>query len=272
MIPIRTVTLLACFWPFLPIHAESDPPATPFRRFLTVPAPSKSLVESWKNQSRGEREAALHLVGNVANGLRVYLESCSNKCHLPHGQGSINGEYPQIAGQLREVTIKQLADIRAKNRDNPTMYRFALPSEIGGVQNMADVAAYIETMPMTLDTGKGPGTELELGRRIHDRDCAICHGANGEGKAEQYYPLIQGQHYEYMVRQYQWIRDGRRRNAHPMMVEQIQGYSQRDIAAVMDFVSRQVPNAAKLKGSAPSTPPPSPVSTPGDDPRKDDLL
>ncbi|HIJ82572.1 MAG TPA: c-type cytochrome [Magnetococcales bacterium] len=250
-----------------PQASKSTETSTPFRRFLTPPSRLTPLIENWKNQSRGEREAALHLSGNVINGLRVYLDSCSNKCHLPHGQGSINGEYPQIAGQLREVTIKQLADIRAKNRDNPTMYRFALPSEVGGVQNIADVAAYIETMPMTQENGKGPGTDLELGRRIHDQDCVVCHGAHGEGKAEQYYPLYQAQHYEYLVRQYQWIRDGRRRNAHPMMVEQIQGYTQKDIAAVMDYVSRLKPSAAKLKGLAPISAPRSAPSAP-----KDDLL
>lgn len=236
----------------------------PFRRFLTTP--NSPLVEKWKNQSKGEREAALNLIGDPQNGLRVYLESCSNKCHLPHGHGSKDGEYPQIAGQPHEDTIKQLADIRIKNRDNPTMYRFSLPSEVGGVQNIADVAAYIETMPMTLDTGKGPGVDLVRGRRIHDQDCVICHGANGEGKGDQFYPMIHGQHYEYLVRQYQWIRDGRRRNAHPMMVEQIQGYSQRDVSAVMDYVSRLKPSDAKIKGSAPKAVAPDPTAP------KDDLL
>ena len=35
--------------------------------------------------------------------------------------------------------IKQLADIRAGNRDNPTMYPFALPESIGDAQALADV-------------------------------------------------------------------------------------------------------------------------------------
>ena len=51
-------------------------------------------------------------------------------------------------------------DIRAGNRDNPTMYPFSMPSSLGGAQEMADVAAYITTLPMSPANGKGPGHNL----------------------------------------------------------------------------------------------------------------
>ncbi len=62
---------------------------------------------------------------------------------MPEGWGSKDGTFPQLAGQHHSVIIKQLADIRALNRDNPTMYPFALPSQIGGPQALADVVAYM---------------------------------------------------------------------------------------------------------------------------------
>ena len=73
-----------------------------------------------------------------------------------------------------------------------------------------------------------------------------CHGENGEGKADKYYPRIQGQHFKYLMRQFEWIRDGKRRNANPDMVKQIAGFSDADMEAVMDFVSRQKPPAEDL--------------------------
>jgi cytochrome c553 len=58
--------------------------------------------------------------------------------------------------------------------------------------------------------------------------------------------LLQGQHYQYLYRQFIWIRDGRRRNADKQMVKQIQGFNPRDISAVMDYVSRLQPPEEKL--------------------------
>ena len=46
-----------------------------------------------------------------------------------------------------------------------------------------------------------------------------CHGVNGEGNKEKFYPVIAGQHYKYLLRQMTEIRDGKRRNANPDMVK-----------------------------------------------------
>jgi cytochrome c553 len=54
-------------------------------------------------------------------------------------------------------------------------------------------------------------------------------------------PRIQAQHYAYLVRQFELIRDGKRRNADPEMTEQIRRFSDRDVRAVMDYVSRREP-------------------------------
>lgn len=75
----------------------------------------------------GERDEALKLKPDLENGVDVY-EVCA-ACHLTEGWGTKEGTFPQLAGQLKGVLIKQLADIREGNRDNPTMYPFALPEE-----------------------------------------------------------------------------------------------------------------------------------------------
>ena len=211
-----------------------------------APASDGKPVEWNANLSDEESEQyqSMHAPADRENGIDVY-EVCAG-CHLTEGWGSEDGTFPQIAGQHRSVLVKQLADIRAGNRDNPTMYPFAGSRSIGGVQAMADVTDYIAKLPMNPNNGVGPGDNLEQGEKLYKENCVKCHGENGEGDAEKYYPLIQGQHYKYMLRQFEWIRDGKRRNANPDMVKQIAGFSDEDMVAVIDYASRLKPPAEKL--------------------------
>ena len=146
------------------------------------------------------------------------------------------------------MLIKQLADIRALNRDNPTMYPFALPRAIGDEQALADVTAYIEKLPMDREWGKGPNgpetPEYEAGKQLFADNCVKCHGEAGMGMEDKFYPRINGQHYKYMIRQFEWIRDGKRRNANPDMVKQIEQFSDADMQNVINYASWiEVPKA-----------------------------
>jgi cytochrome c553 len=189
-----------------------------------------------------ETEQSLELAPDIENGLRIY-RSCA-ECHQPEGWGLADGSIPQLAGQHRKVVIKQLADIRAGNRDNPSMYPFASVEKIGGAQAVADVSGYIDTLEISVENGKGPGGQLEPGRALYDANCARCHGPEGEGDNDRYMPRIQAQHYAYLVRQFEWIRDGKRRNADPGMTAQIRGFSAKEVSAVLDYVSRLEPPEA----------------------------
>jgi len=207
-------------------------------------------VKDW-NKAGGEKTEAMLLTPDRERGILVY-EVCS-ACHLLEGWGGKDGTFPQIAGQHKNVLIKQLADIRAKNRDNPTMYPFALDEqilavsgfkhgEINPAQLVADVTAYSAALPMNPDNGKGTWNELfpefAQGKKLYEDNCTECHGKNGEGDDEKFYPKIQGQHYAYMMRQFEWIRDGKRRNANPDMVKQIKNFSDKDMEMVVNYVSR----------------------------------
>ena len=202
-------------------------------------------------EAGGEREEALSLTPDRERGIEVY-EVCAG-CHLLEGWGETSGTFPQLAGQHKEVLIKQLADIREGNRDNPTMYPFALDDqimaaagykegEIKAAQLVADVTDYISKLPMNPENGKGEwdesAPEFAQGKKLYDDNCVKCHGETGEGMADKFYPRIQGQHYAYMMRQFEWIRDGKRRNANPDMVEQIKGFSNKDMQMVINYVSR----------------------------------
>ena len=197
-----------------------------------------------EQEAAAEVEKALELTPNIARGREVYM-TCA-VCHRPEGWGTRDGTYPQVAGQLPSVIIKQLADIRARNRDNPIMFPFAIPGILGGAQQIADVAAYIAALPMNPANSVGPGTDLQHGEALYEDNCAECHGEQGEGNAADHIPLVYGQHYQYLVRQFEWIRTGKRRNADSKMVKQIKGFAPRDVFAVMDYTSRLRPPQEKI--------------------------
>jgi cytochrome c553 len=197
---------------------------------------------------KAEYEQALALTGDVANGKQLYL-ICA-VCHRPEGWGTEDGTYPQIAGQLRTVIIKQLVDIRSGSRVNPVMYPFVAQRILGGPQEIADVAAYISRLPMTPRNGHGPGQDLALGKKLYAERCATCHGHQGEGDSSKPASALWGQHFGYLERELEWIKSGKRHNGDSGMQHQVRDLTERDIEAVTDYASRLSPPADRLAPSA----------------------
>jgi cytochrome c553 len=202
------------------------------------PAEKKAGIESkdyqW-NAQEGEKIEALKLKGVAKLGKEGY-EVCG-ACHLPSGAGRPDGTFPQLAGQHTTVLIKQMADIRAGLRDNPTMYPFA--KELTDAQELAHVSAYIESLCIPVDHGKyeGPDAAKQIadGKVMYEKECIECHKANGEGVKDKFYPVLAGQHYKYLLRQMTEIRDGHRRNANPDMVKIIKKYDNAQLVAISAY-------------------------------------
>lgn len=174
------------------------------------------------------------IVANVENGAQLY-EVCA-VCHLDDAAGRPDGVFPQLAGQHAAVLERQIADIRDGRRHSAVMYPFA--RSLTDPQQLADVSAYIASLPLPPENGKGPGSDYELGAKLYVRDCATCHGTRGQGSAEKLIPVVASQHYPYLLRQISDIAEEHRENAEPRMVEVVSAYSQREREAVADFVSR----------------------------------
>lgn len=190
--------------------------------------------QGW-NAPYPEMTQALRLQGNVARGEAAFV-ICQG-CHRVGALGRVDGSYPRLAGQHATVLIKQLVDVRSGRRSNPKMLPFADHQALT-TQEAVDIAAYLEQLPMPPDNGRGPGEQLDRGAKLYAADCATCHGANGEGRGDRYFPRLAGQHYRYLLREGRMIRDGTRRNANPDMVKAIGSYSDEEIDLVSDYVSR----------------------------------
>ncbi|MBB1076904.1 c-type cytochrome [Rhodoferax sp. 4810] len=221
--------------------------------FAGPPPPKHAGIESkdyeWAKME-GEMKAALEAKGVAKQGEEGY-EICG-ACHLPSGAGRPDGTFPQLAGQHTTVLIKQMADIRAGTRDNPTMYPFA--KELVDPQELAHVSAYIESLCIPLDHGHYEGADaakqVAAGKELYEKQCVECHGKNGQGDKAKFYPVIAGQHYKYLIRQMTEIRDGKRRNANPEMVKIIKPYTNEQLVAISAYQSSMSMPGAMCKTKA----------------------
>ena len=221
--------------------------------FAGPPPPQHAGIESKDYQwakMEGEMKAALESKGVAKKGEEGY-EICG-ACHLPSGAGRPDGTFPQLAGQHTTVLIKQMADIRAGTRDNPTMYPFA--KELTDPQELAHVAAYIESLCIPIEHGRYEGADaakqVAAGKDLYEKQCVECHGKNGQGDKAKFYPVIAGQHYKYLIRQMTEIRDGKRRNANPEMVKIIKPYTNEQLVAISAYQSSMSMPGAMCKPKA----------------------
>lgn len=184
---------------------------------------------------KSETVAAVRRVGDKKSGGAIY-DVCVD-CHRPSGAGRPDGSIPQLAGQHSTVLLKQLADIRAGVRENPAMYPFA--STLTDPQELADLAAYVESLCIPADHGRYEGRDasrqVAMGKALYDQACRTCHGARGEGDKDKLQPVLAGQHYPYLLRQMIAIRDGRRGNSHAGMVNAIKSYSDEQLLAIAAY-------------------------------------
>lgn len=181
---------------------------------------------------------AMRLTPDPARG-KAGFERCVS-CHRASANGRSDGAIPRLSGQHASVIVKQVSDIRTGRRLNPEMKPYVEGAEMTP-QGLADIAAYLQALPITGTAGKGPGTALDRGKALFTRDCSPCHGLNGEGLAAGFFPMLAAQHYGYLLRELELIRDGKRGNSNPGMVQLIKGYSAADLEAVADHASRLPP-------------------------------
>ncbi len=189
-------------------------------------------------ETTGELKTVLDLKGDPLRG-KTAFDDCAG-CHRKDASGRVNNATPRLSGQHASVLIKQIVDIRSGRRVNAEMKPYVDDPALT-LQAFADIAAYLQVLPVAGTLGKGPGSGVARGKALFARDCAACHGAAGEGQAEMFYPMVAAQHYSYVLRELGLIRDGGRGNSNPGMVALVKTYSQADLQAVADYIAQLPP-------------------------------
>lgn len=166
----------------------------------------------------------------------------TKSCAICHGQdgNSTTPQWPKIAGQHANYLEEQLIGFRSGVRIGKVMNEMA--GELSD-QDIEDLAAYFsqqtpvlgETDPKLLPHGRkvyrGGIAEAELPA------CMACHGPNGQGNPGSAYPLLSGQHAEYIYIALQGYADGlvEGKNSY-MMTDIARRMTDRDMRAVATYV------------------------------------
>ena len=172
-------------------------------------------------------------------------------CHGGTGN-SESGEFPRLAGQYAGYIVKQIKDFKSGLRaNNDTMAGMAAMVE--SVQDMKDIASYFAQQKMASDPLHKPNKKLaEQGEEIFTKGrpekdlyaCVNCHGERGKGKAGSIstFPVIGGQHKDYIIKELKDLQSGLRANDPAgMMVDIAKKLSAEEVEAVAEYLSLQLP-------------------------------
>ena len=187
-----------------------------------------------------ELRAVLRETGSAARGATVFKACVA--CHGQDGNGQPARDVPAIAQQHQRVIAKQLVDYRHAERWDPQMESVAASHALAGPRDIADVAAFISTQRRDKGrTGLGDGKQVEAGRSLYQRECAGCHGADGEGNGVTLVPRVAGQHYRYLLRQLHDTVEQRRPNMPPPHPQLLDRLDVTELTGLADYLARLDP-------------------------------
>lgn len=189
--------------------------------------------------------AALDATPDPVRGEDLYAPC--GACHGTDGRGVRDGSVPAIAAQHASVIIKQLTDYRGGRRWDVQMEHAAKMSHLQGPQELADVAAFIASLPRGTIGGYGPGEYLDVGARAYFRECESCHDPLGQGEARRAIPRLAGQHYAYLTRQFFDAVEERRPTMSTLHVRLMKPFGREEIQGISDYLSRTSPQLVRSR-------------------------
>jgi hypothetical protein len=215
-------------------------PALIFSALLTAATAGAATAPADPQDARQELREVLRQTPSLARGAELYRNCVA--CHGTDGNGLPQGDVPAIAQQHQRVIAKQLIDYRHAERWDPLMEEVVARHGLSSAQDIADVAAYVAALHRDAGrAGLGDGRQVETGSRLYTRDCAGCHGADGEGNGVTLVPRLAGQHYKYVLRQLHDTLEQRRPNMpppHPQLFDPLQVDQ---LTGLADYLARLQP-------------------------------
>lgn len=191
--------------------------------------------------STAEQEFAsvLRCKPNQAHG-EMLFDTCA-ACHGNNGAGASDGTVPSLAAQHFRVVVHALVGYRHEGRLDLRMEHFSDDHHLSGVQDIADVAAYVSRLAPTRSADLGGVKEMKQAAELYAGRCASCHGKEGEGNNVKRYPRLAGQRSEYLLDQLQAAAEGRRPDFPPAHIHLLQSVNRPDFIGIADYLSRLGP-------------------------------
>lgn len=161
-------------------------------------------------------------------------------CHGEDGN-SASGTFPRLAGQFANYLQKQIRDFQNELRNDPTMS--AMAATVTEKQDLLDITAYFSSQKQMKGSGKGneKGKEIYLEGTVSGAyGCVNCHGENGKGKSPNnpMFPVIGGQHKDYLVKQLtDFNKEDRKNDPSGMMGDIAKKLTPAEIEEVADYLS-----------------------------------
>jgi cytochrome c553 len=138
--------------------------------------------------------------------------------------------------------MRQLVNYRHGKRWDMRMERIADQHHLKSAQDIADIAAYVASLPPQVG-GAGSGEFAVRGGETFKQLCSGCHGPAAQGNDQIMVPRIAGQHYQYLLRQIYDALDGRRPNFSRDHIHLFQRFERPELTGIADYLSRLPPVA-----------------------------
>lgn len=188
--------------------------------------------------------ATMALTGvSVAAGDATAGKAKSVSCAACHGAdgNSMNPTWPKIAGQSASYIAKQLADFKAKKRNDPLM---SFQAAGLSAQDMDDLGAFFASQTGSQGAADeklaAAGAKLYRGgnKKKGVAACIACHGPTGAGNPAAKFPMLSGQHAAYLEKAMKDFRAGTRSNDMNKMMQNVaEKMSDKEIQAVASYIS-----------------------------------
>lgn len=233
IIGLAVATLISC--------TTAPPPS-----YDTRP-PSNDDTNPLSNRIDNDGEDATSIKERSGPGDPVAGREKSQLCQGCHGEFGVSTEpiIPKLAGQYGNYIAKQVSNYQSGIRSHQIMN--AMAATLTTDADLADVAAYFANqvkMKGNGSAGDGIGKKLFLhGDPSKMRlACINCHGVRGKGLEPtiSMYPVIGGQHKEYIRRQLFNFRDGYRTNSPNNIMNRIaDSLTDEEIESLAEYISVQ---------------------------------
>lgn len=168
-------------------------------------------------------------------------------CHGFDGN-SEDATFPRLAGQYETYIAKQIADFQKGLRtNNETMAGMA--ATVASAEDAHDIGAYFQKQKIAKKPLQPVDKKLaEKGEKLYHEGnpknnvyaCVNCHGERGRGKAPNVavFPVIGGQHRDYIIKELKDFREGTRSNDPAGMMSDIaKRLTDEEIQALANYLS-----------------------------------